>query len=124
MPKRICWHLGIYVSWDILAYVYFTRRELVGAVARSPAAGRSCVLFRWLGVRLALRPAFRPPAKAIAFANRQDFIDSFPGLGRPPAVNTALSATQTGRVRNYAAGLVLGAIVIADCAAEVEGIDQ
>ena len=102
--------LGIY-----LAYLYFKERRWSEAVAQS-APGRAVhrfffagwgfdQLYDWLFVR---------PFKAVAFGNRSDFIDKFfAGLGEAARyANIGLSATQTGRLRNYAAGIVLGAIVV------------
>ena len=99
-----------------LAYIYFRRPEWSESFGRS-YAGRSMhafflsgwefdCLYDWVFVR---------PFKAIAMANRRDFIDKFfTGLAALARYgNIGLSATQTGRVRNYVAGIVLGAIVVA-----------
>lgn len=102
--------IGIYA-----AYVYFTRRGWSEAVAGS-AAGR--VLHRffflgwgfdWLYERL-----FVIPLKAIARANKADAIDdAFTGVALVARSGGYLcSLLQTGRVRNYAAALVFGALVV------------
>jgi NADH-quinone oxidoreductase subunit L len=46
--------------------------------------------------------------------NRHDFVDSFfTALAIIAALcNMALSATQSGRVRNYATGILLGAVLV------------
>ncbi len=102
--------LGIYT-----AYVYYSRRDLSEAVARS-SFGRAAhdfvrlgFGFDWLYERM-----FVIPLKTMARTNRSDFVDSFfHGLAATArAGGYALSLLQTGRVRNYAAALVFGSIVI------------
>ncbi len=101
---------GIY-----LAYLYYTRPGWSAAVAESAPARAAHQFFRsgwgadWLYERL-----FVIPLKWAANVNWRDFVDRlfaamaattrYSGLG--------LAALQTGRVRNYAVGLVLGAVVI------------
>ncbi len=65
--------------------------------------------FDWLYERLFVRPFV-----ALAFVNRHDFVDAFyAGLAWvAAAASRGLSATQTGRVRNYATGLLLGAVLL------------
>ncbi len=102
--------IGIY-----FAYVYFTKPALSEAVDRSPAMRRVHAFllsgwgFDWLYDRAIVRPF-----KAIAFGNQSDFIDAFyKGLAALAAwTNRALSLTQTGRLRDYAAGVVVGAVVL------------
>ncbi len=103
--------LGVY-----LAYLYFTRPGWSVAVAES-SAGRAMHRFfftgwgfDWLYERL-----FVIPLKWAANVNWRDFIDwFFAGLGQSAQYSgLGLARTQTGRVRNYAAGLVVGAIVLA-----------
>jgi NADH-quinone oxidoreductase subunit L len=102
--------LGIY-----LAYLYFRRQELSAAFMRL-ATGRAVYrfffagwgfdwLYDWLFVR---------PYKAVAFGNRSDFIDKFyAGLAwTARCANAALSFSQTGRLRHYATGLVIGAVIL------------
>ena len=103
--------LGVY-----LAYLYFTRRGWSEAVAESPAARALHRFFftgwgfDWLYERL-----FVIPLKWIAHANWTDFTDKiFAGMGESARYSgLGLARLQTGRVRNYAVGLVLGAVVLA-----------
>jgi NADH-quinone oxidoreductase subunit L len=99
-----------------LAYLYFKRWNWTEAAARSRAwqsIHRFLFVgwgFDWLYDRVFVRPF-----KAIAYGNRDDFIDKlYAGLAEAARyANIGLSRTQTGRLRNYAAGLVLGAIILA-----------
>jgi hypothetical protein len=102
--------LGIY-----LGYVYFKNRQTwekssawknVGIPLRNYF--HSGWGFDWIYTRL-----FVWPYVAINRANRKDLVDKvFTGLGLTTAgANRALSATETGQVRNYVIGLVLGAIL-------------
>ncbi|MHB9037167.1 MAG: NADH-quinone oxidoreductase subunit L [Armatimonadota bacterium] len=98
-----------------VAYLYFKQERWAWVVEESPALQAihrfffSGWGFDWLYDLIFVRPY-----RAIAYANRSDFIDSFftalATLARWS--NVALSYTQTGRVRNYAAGIVLGAIIL------------
>lgn len=98
------------------AYVYFSRRQLSEAFAAWPFGNALHRLslsgfgFDWLYQRTIVNPL-----KAIAHANRRDIIDAFyTGLaGAARAGESLCKLMQTGRVRNYAAGLVFGAIIIA-----------
>ncbi len=98
-----------------LAYLYFKRQRWATVVERSPVARalHGFLLigwgFDWLYDRL-----FVLPFKAIARANRSDVIDRFyVGLGWTARMtHVALSATETGRLRDYAVGLVLGAVAV------------
>ena len=100
----------------LLAELCFTCTGWSRAVERSPAASavhRFLFIgwgFDWLYDRALVRPL-----KWIAFTNRRDFVDAFYGglAAATRYVSLCLSATQTGNVRNYAAGLVLGAVLLA-----------
>lgn len=102
--------LGLY-----LAYIYYIRREVSTAVARSTAAAyvhsliRSGFGFDWLYERM-----FVIPAKVLSNANRSDLVDSlFSGLAAAArSGGYALSLAQGGRVRNYVSLLVFGSIVV------------
>lgn len=101
---------GIY-----LAYLYFTRPGWSAAVAESAPARAAHRFFQsgwgadWLYERL-----FVIPLKWAANVNWRDFIDGvFAGMAATTRYSgLGLAALQTGRVRNYAVGLVLGAVVI------------
>jgi NADH-quinone oxidoreductase subunit L len=103
--------LGIYTAW-----LYFKNDRWARVVERSPvlqAIHRFFYVgwgFDWLYDKLLVRPFM-----AITTWNRNDIVDSiYTGLaGATELGNRALSATQTGRVRNYAAGIVLGAVIMA-----------
>ena len=101
---------GIYA-----AYVYFTRPRLSEAVAESKA-GKSlhAFFFSGWGFDWLYEHLFVIPLKKLAYANSRDFIDSFfTGLALAArSGGDALALLQTGRVRNYAAALVFGAIVV------------
>jgi len=99
-----------------LGYLFFMR--LAGL---SPAVSRSAafrvldrfLLFGW-GFDWLYDHAFVRPYTAIAKVNRGDFVDAF-YLGAAwlaGMANRALSATESGRVRNYATALLLGAVVM------------
>lgn len=102
--------LGIY-----LAYVYFRRPEWSRAVAQSPT-GRALhrFFFTGWGFDWLYEHLFVIPLKTIANANWRDFLDLlFTGLaGAAQFSGASLSRLQTGRVRNYAVGLVLGAVIL------------
>lgn len=103
--------LGIFI-----AYLYFRGGRWAWLVERSrvaQAVHRFFVVgwgFDWLYNWL-----FVQPYRAITYANRQDIIDKlFLGLGEAARYSSiGLSWLQTGRVRNYAAGLAVGAIILA-----------
>ena len=106
------WSLvGVYLAW-----LHFTHPQLSRAFGESPVGRRVHRFlyvgwgFDWLYDRLFVRPF-----KAIAFANQSDFVDKFfAGLAETARyANLALSATQTGRLRNYVAGMLLGATIVA-----------
>ena len=99
-----------------LAYLYFKQHRWSQAVQQS-AIGRNLHRFfsvgwgfDWLYDRVFVRPF-----KAIAFGNRSDFIDKFfEGLAAIARYgNAGLSSIQTGRVRDYAVGLLVGSIIVA-----------
>ena len=64
--------------------------------------------FDWLYDRLFVRPVVW-----LASANKADFVDAFyNGMARVAQLSwAALSATQTGRVRWYAAGIAGGSVL-------------
>jgi NADH-quinone oxidoreductase subunit L len=98
-----------------LAYVFFLRRpNYARAIAEHPAGRALHQLwfsdwgFDWLYDRLFVQPVIW-----LARALKGDPIDSiFTGLGRlSELANRALSATETGRLRWYAAGIATGSLV-------------
>lgn len=101
--------VGIY-----LAYLYFTRRRWSEAVASPVGRAAHAFLLAGWGFDWLYEHALVRPAKAIAYGNRSDFIDKlFAGLAEAARyANIGLSRTQTGRLRTYAAGLVLGAVIV------------
>jgi len=103
--------LGIY-----LAYAYFKNRLASEALGLSPTGIRvHTFLYSGWGADKLYDRVFARPYKALATWNRNDFIDKFySGLGALARyANHNLSRTQTGKVRNYAAAVLFGAIVIA-----------
>ena len=102
--------VGIY-----LGYVLFRPGAAVPALARSVGLDRARRFFLggwgmdWLYDRV-----FVHPYVLVARINRADFVDWFYTALAYVAVtgNRALSATQSGRVRNYATGLLLGAVLV------------
>lgn len=107
---------GLAIFGVYLAYAYYKHNRWAWVVERSPIAQAvhrffySGWGFDWLYDRLFVRPL-----KAIAYADRNDFVDYiYKGMAEAARyINLALSATQSGQVRSYAAGLVIGAIIIA-----------
>jgi NADH-quinone oxidoreductase subunit L len=103
--------LGIY-----LAYLYFRNKRWSEAAANLPVCRGIHAFFRsgWMFDNL-YDLAFVKPYKAIAYGNRKDFVDNFfSGLAAMVAfANFGLSRTQTGRLRNYTVGLIMGAIIVA-----------
>ncbi len=102
--------LGILVAW----WLYRRRPEVPEALSRTAAGG---ALHRfwysdwgmdWLYDRVFVRPIV-----SIAAVNRGDFIDAvYNGAASAAALFwRGLSATQTGRLRWYAAGIVAGTVV-------------
>ena len=102
--------LGVY-----LAYVYYRRPGLFEAVSRSHIAVTVHEFMTCgFGFDRLYELLFVNPLKAVARANRADFVDSFfNGLAKTARSGSyALSLLQTGRVRNYTAALVFGSIVV------------
>ncbi len=102
---------GIY-----LAYLFFLRRPQASAqIARSPAGSTlhrfwfSGWGFDWIYNRL-----FVWPVVWLAHIDKDDVVDSvFDGVAAAAFfVHRTLSRTQTGKVRNYAIGIAIGAIII------------
>lgn len=102
---------GIYA-----AYLYFTRPEWSAAVAESPV-GRALHRFFYAGWGFdwLYEHLFVIPLTWIALANWRDFLDKpFAGLAETARYSgLGLAKLQTGRVRNYALGLAVGAVVLA-----------
>jgi NADH-quinone oxidoreductase subunit L len=103
--------LGLY-----MAYILFLKkRSAVDALAKNPVGSLLHRLwfadwgFDWMYDTLLVRPY-----KWFARANRNDFFDAiYDGLsGICEIANLILSAIQTGRVRWYAAGVTVGAIIV------------
>lgn len=98
------------------AFVYFRNRQFSEAVSRS-VFGRALhsLSFSGFGFDWIYEHSLVIPLKTIARVNKGDVIDLFyTGLARVArAGEYACNLLQTGRVRNYAAGLVVGAIIIA-----------
>ncbi|HWQ14315.1 MAG TPA: NADH-quinone oxidoreductase subunit L [Roseiflexaceae bacterium] len=97
------------------AYLLYQRRPaLAAALARSPAGDALRRLwlagwgFDWLYERIFVRPFVW-----LARANQGDAIDLlYAGIARlSTAVHGALSGTQTGQTRQYAMGIVVGAVL-------------
>jgi NADH-quinone oxidoreductase subunit L len=95
--------------------LFFRRRERAPDLVRSPAyeAVRRFLLagwgFDWLYDRLLVRPYV-----IVTSLNRADVVDFFfTGLALTVGgASRAMSATQSGRVRNYATALLLGAVLV------------
>ncbi len=102
--------IGIYI-----AYLYMTRRRWSEAFGKTTTGKvvhsflKSGFGFDWIYDRIFVRPF-----KFIAYANRQDCIDYvFAGMAAAVAyANRALTVLQTGKLRDYAAGLVCGSIFV------------
>jgi NADH-quinone oxidoreductase subunit L len=102
--------LGIY-----LAYLLFLRRPQITAAWASTSWGSRLRRF-WLsgwGFDALYNRVFVWPYTALARINKEDVIDTFyDGLAwLAMSANRALSLTQNGRLRWYALGLVLGAVI-------------
>ena len=98
-----------------ISYAYFRRERWAWVVDRSSALQAiHKFFFSGWGFDELYDIIFVRPYRAIAYANKNDFIDGFFTAWARFArtANIALSYTQTGRVRNYAAGIVLGAIIL------------
>ena len=97
------------------AYIYFKRNRFSEAVEKSSILrALHRFFFEGWGFDWLYDTLFVRPFKAIAYINRRDVIDKFfAGLGEAARLaNEGLSATQTGRLRNYAMGLVMGAVIL------------
>jgi NADH-quinone oxidoreductase subunit L len=102
--------LGIY-----LAYLLFLRRPQITAAWASTSWGSRLRRF-WLsgwGFDALYNRVFVWPYTALARINKEDVIDTFyDGLAwLAMSANRALSLTQNGRLRWYALGLALGAVI-------------
>lgn len=102
--------IGIYS-----AYIYASRRQLSEAFISRPV-GKA---LHWLslngfGFDWIYEHAIIIPLKSVAYVNRHDFIDAFyTGLATAARGGENICRLlQTGRVRNYTAALVVGAIII------------
>ncbi|HEX5474678.1 MAG TPA: NADH-quinone oxidoreductase subunit L [Vicinamibacterales bacterium] len=102
---------GIYVSW----LLYGGRRATVTALMRHPSAlvTRRFWFAGW-GFDWLYDHVFVRPVVWFAFADRHDVVDRiYDGLAWSSRAGwRALSATETGRIRAYAAGVTIGAIII------------
>jgi NADH-quinone oxidoreductase subunit L len=97
--------LGVYV-----AYSYHHAPVPAGAFGRAVHAfWFSGWGFDWLYDKL-----FVQPVLWIARVNQSDFVDAiYRGVaGLSKAISRALSRTETGRVRTYAAGIAVGAVIL------------
>ncbi len=102
---------GIYV-----AYFFFLRRpQYSEALARSPLGSPlHRFLFSGWGFDRLYNVLFVRPVVWLARVNKDDVVDTFfDGVGYIARVfNRGLSMTQTGRVRHYAIGILIGAVII------------
>jgi NADH-quinone oxidoreductase subunit L len=104
-----------YIAGLYLAYLLFVRRREYAAALANTRAGN--VLYRlWYanwGFDWLYERAFVRPLVWVARVNRDDFVDEI--YNGAAALSRmfwrGLSATQTGRVRWYAAGVALGSVV-------------
>lgn len=97
------------------AFSYSRRGRYAWIVDRSQfAKAVHCFFFSGWGFDWLYDLLFVRPYKTLAYWNRADFIDNFfTGLARLAKFgNSVFSAMQTGRIRNYAAGMVLGAAIL------------
>jgi len=102
------------VGIGVAILIYLKRPDYAETLAETPAGSvlhrfwRAGWGFDWLYHQCFVRPFLW-----IARVNRNDFIDLFTDAVSLTAglANDALRITQTGRVRQYAAGIALGAIV-------------
>jgi len=103
--------IGIGLGW----WIYMRMPACAAAVAKSPAFGsaRRFLLagwgFDWLYDRVVVRPYV-----VMTRLNRGDFVDGlYTGLAFAAWLGSRLlSTTESGRVRNYATGLLLGAVLV------------
>jgi NADH-quinone oxidoreductase subunit L len=97
------------------AYVFFLRSRQYAAAATSGALGRWLHRF-WFtdwGMDWLYDMLFVRPLVWFARVDKEDFVDSFyDGAARASVLSYgALSSTETGRVRWYAAGIALGTVI-------------
>jgi len=115
--EKVLFGAAIFVSLlgIFLAYAYFKgkRWQAVGET-RLGRVVHSFLLSGWKFNRL-YDEVFVKPYIAITYANSADFLDRiFVGLAElTQYAHTQLSRTQTGKLRHYAMGLLVGAIAIA-----------
>jgi NADH-quinone oxidoreductase subunit L len=111
--------LAFFIGFGFAYYVFLAKRPMadaIGATAPARALHRFWFAdwgFDWLYDRVFVRPIVWA-----ARINRSDFVDAFyTGVARIVEFgNVALSASQTGRLRWYAAGIAAGAVVFAGIA--------
>jgi NADH-quinone oxidoreductase subunit L len=99
----------------LIAYVYFAKPALSAKAQRVPILRAAhAFFFAGWGFDWLYEHLFVIPLKAIARANRADIIDAFfTGVAHVArSGGYVCGLLQTGRVRNYAAALVFGAIVV------------
>ncbi|MHB1458547.1 MAG: NADH-quinone oxidoreductase subunit L [Armatimonadota bacterium] len=98
-----------------LTYLYFRQRKWSEAIAESPVVSSLHRFFAsgW-GFDILYDRVIVQPFKMITELNRGDIIDSFyEGMGKVTQyAHIGLSKLQTGRMRDYAIGLLVGAILI------------
>jgi len=102
--------LGVY-----FAHIYYKKRAFTDAVARNKAMSRvHAFLLSGMGFDRLYDILLVKPFKALAYGNKDDVMDGLPtGLAGIAAFgNRIMSALQTGRLRNYATGMVLGVLVL------------
>ncbi|MCZ2076500.1 MAG: NADH-quinone oxidoreductase subunit L [Bryobacteraceae bacterium] len=106
---------ALFAAGLFAAYLFFLAKpQYSGAAARNPVFGTlhrywfSGWGFDWLYNRVFVRPLL-----GAARINRNDFVDAIcAGIARfTEGANHLLAATQTGRVRWYAAGIAAGAVI-------------
>jgi NADH-quinone oxidoreductase subunit L len=93
---------------------YIGRREVSEIDLEKPGRPLYKYLFYGFGFDFVYERLLSRPYYWLARINRSDFIDKFYyGLARLNLIlNRLISASQTGRVRNYALGIALGAVLI------------
>lgn len=99
----------------LLAYLLFMRTRAYAEALARPALGKALHHF-WFadwGFDWFYDVAFVSPLLWLARIDKSDFIDAFyTGVGRiSESFHRALSLTETGRVRWYAAGIVAGSVI-------------
>ena len=102
---------GIYIAWAL----FLRHRAALAGLTRSPVLrGTAPVLVRGWGFDWLYDVVFVRPLVWFATVDKRDGIDRvYDGLAWSARTAwRALSETETGRVRWYAAGLTVGALVI------------